>query len=88
MICVYIALRPTSVAAPQSGLPTFPVTTVGSRSISAKAVSDAMNQSNTCPVQKSSTFITTPACCPCSRRAVYSGRAGGLAGSSQDPDGP
>jgi hypothetical protein len=50
-------------------------------------VSEAINQSNSWPVQKSSTFTTTAACCTCSSRALYPGGVSGLAGSSQDPRG-
>ena len=49
----------------------LPVTVLGSRSISAKAVSPVTNQSKSCPVAKSMTFITTPACWPSSVRAAY-----------------
>jgi len=37
---------------------------VGRRSISGNAVLPEMNQSNSWPVQKSTMFMTAPACCP------------------------
>src|SRR3954468_6869942 len=63
MYCVYIRLRPTNLAPGQPGFDVLLVTPVGRRSISGTAVVLVMNQSNSCPVQKSTTFITTPACC-------------------------
>jgi hypothetical protein len=64
MYCVYISSRPTGVAPGQSGLVVFCVTFVGRRSISGAARVLVKNQSNSWPVQKSTTFITTPACWP------------------------
>src|SRR5215207_210683 len=68
---VYIRFGPTCLAPGQFGLVVLPVTLLGSRSMSGTTVVLVTNQSKSCPVQKSTTFMTTPACWASIVEAAY-----------------